>query len=164
MQVCSGRYFLHEHPCSATSWALACVREVLKMPGVEIAISDLCQYGLQTRESGKVGYAKKPTKFMGNCPSIMKRLRRRCNGDHSHIHLMSGRAKGAAIYPKELCAEICRGLKEQEEEDFKKGEGWLNEIIYEKEEPETAEGMAYDDVKGGELDHRLVKKAREEEM
>ena len=62
----------------------------------------------------------------------MKRLRRRCDGKHKHIQLMSGKAKFAATYPKKLCAEVCRGLKDKEGKDFDDSNGWLAEILEEK--------------------------------
>ena len=40
-----------------------------------------------------------------------------CPRDYKHVHLVGGRAAGAAIYPPGLCRAICRGLASQVHED-----------------------------------------------
>ena len=39
--------------------------------------------------------------------------------DHEHVKLEGGRAKAAALFPDELCMQMCKGLKEQIEYDAK---------------------------------------------
>ena len=54
---------------------------------------------------------KKPTGFMTNANHIANELGKECNGKHTHVHLLNGRASRAEVYPDELCKEMIRGLK-----------------------------------------------------
>ena len=108
------------------------MEELLKDPRVQVAYADQCQFGLTAKiatGSDKRGPAKKPTGFIGNSWAIAHRLRRTCKHDHVHVKLEGGRAKAAALYPDELCMEMCKGLKEQIDYDRKglKCLGELNE-------------------------------------
>ena len=108
-QVRGGRYFLHEHPLTATSWRLPCVQEVMGMPQVMTVVADMCCFGMVARETdGTTGLVKKPTRWLTNCACIAACLSRRCSMDHQHVTLLGGKAKAAAIYPDKLCDEICR--------------------------------------------------------
>ena len=61
---------------------------------------------------------KKPTRWMGTAPHLMKELNCRCEGRHgSHVPLLNGRAARAAIYPPEMVAAIIRGIQSQVEAD-----------------------------------------------
>lgn len=44
-----GRYFIHEHPTSATSWAVPEVRRIMQIDGVRVANADQCQYDATTK-------------------------------------------------------------------------------------------------------------------
>ena len=44
-QIEAGRLFLHEQPAHARSWALPCIRKILRESGVEVAEADQCMYG-----------------------------------------------------------------------------------------------------------------------
>jgi hypothetical protein len=105
-QLNRGCYFLHEHPDSASSWELPEVRAVMNLPAVQVIKSNACGYGMEAVDaSGAEGPVKKPTRWMGNPPRLMKELNRRCEGRHeSHVPLLNGRAARAAIYPPELVA------------------------------------------------------------
>ena len=46
-----GRYFLFEHPAGASSWEEECVKEVMKLKGVQVVTIDQCQYGLESRDA-----------------------------------------------------------------------------------------------------------------
>ena len=48
-QLVRGRYFLHEHPGSATSWYTADIQTVLRLESVDTSRMDQCQYGAQAR-------------------------------------------------------------------------------------------------------------------
>ena len=68
--------------------------------------------------SGAEGPVKKPTRWMGNAPHLMKEPNRCCEGRHeSHVPLLNGRAARAAIYPPEMVAAIIRGIQSQVEAD-----------------------------------------------
>ena len=43
---------------------------------------------------------------------MLKRLSRRCSGQHSHQHSVGGRAKAAEDYSIELITEIIRGIRD----------------------------------------------------
>ena len=113
-----GRYFLHEHPQTATSWNEECMTKLLKKVGVQRVVGDQCMYGLKTKDGDKVGLAKKRTGFLVNSPCIAQALSKRCPNTwdkkvHEHIRLESGRTKAAQVHPPESCHAICKGLKVQ---------------------------------------------------
>ena len=197
MQIDGGRYFLHEHPLSATSWKLDEVRKLVAEPGVLTTTADQCEYGVKSKDEYGVGCAMKPTKFATNSVMIAERLSTRCQNKgrkpeerHRHVHLISGRARKAQEYPRELCLEIARGIKEQLRDDKEgvvrmmkigKDENLVNGMsnvklksIVEELSKEAAtapvhdedsnEEMAWDDVSGVQLDARKVREAREVEM
>ena len=96
IQIDSGRLFLHEHPASASSWQLKCVENLNRIEGVQIAVADLCMFGLRTTCATAGGvvkevFAKKPTKFMTNSARVAEELTRRCRGLHAHQRLMGGK-------------------------------------------------------------------------
>jgi hypothetical protein len=122
-QVLGGRYFLHEHPLCATSWALDCVRETMAMPGVDSEWGDQCQYG---QEAGTGSPVKKPTRWMSNSPAILAKLRAKCHGKRGncsrpgggqHSSCIGRTARTAAIYPLKLCKAILQGCHAQLRED-----------------------------------------------
>ena len=138
MQMGNGRYWLHEHPWSAKSWQIPEMEELLKDPKVQVAYADQCQFGLTEKISSgsdERGPAKKP----GNLWAVARRLRRTCNHDHVHVKLEGGRAKAAALYPDELCMEMCKGFRDQIEYDCN-GLTCLGELN-EKELVELVNGM-----------------------
>ena len=49
MQLQAGRWFVHEHPASATSWAMEEVRIMGKEEGVILTTADQCMYGRTIR-------------------------------------------------------------------------------------------------------------------
>ena len=102
-QLKVGRYFLHEHPQSATSWDLPCIKEVLASKGVEAVITHMCQFGMTSKDDqGREGSVLKPTRFMTNSACILLELDRKCKGGHVHTQLVGGRAKAAQVYPPDL--------------------------------------------------------------
>lgn len=113
LQDLAGRYYLHEHPQSATSWNLDIMKKFIDTLQPYKVTADQCQYGLITRDGEKTGPAKKPTSFMTNSWHIAQKLQKRCDGSHQHIRLEAGRPKAAAIYPQGLCEAILAGLRNQ---------------------------------------------------
>ena len=91
-----GRYFLHEHPMTASSWELGCIRRLAATICIFIVRCDQCQFGLTSRDAQGEGLALKPTYFMTDSAAIAKRLSKICGGGHCHVHLMEGRAAKAA--------------------------------------------------------------------
>lgn len=109
-QVRRGRWAIFEHPANSRGWKEPCVERVLALDGVERVRGDQCQYGLQVGPDG--GPSKKPTDFMVNGKHMAKRLSMRCQGGHTHVPPMNGRAKQAERYPEKLCEAMVRGFKE----------------------------------------------------
>ena len=109
-QVRRGKLALFEHPDTSRAWKEECVQRMLRLPQVQRVVGDQCQYGLRVRAEEELN--KKPTGFMTNSKHIAQRVSKRCDGGHSHQSLISGRAKDAEAYPRDLCKEIVKGLKE----------------------------------------------------
>ena len=114
-QIDAGRFFIHENPAHAKSWAFPCIRKMMRELGVDVVETDQCMFGLKTWGSSKAQlvWAKKPTRFMTNSRSIGHELKRKCDGTHPHQPLVDGRAKDAARYPPALCRAICRGIAKE---------------------------------------------------
>ena len=95
----------------------------------------------------------------------------RCMGGHRHVHLMSGRAKAAAIYPTELCDALVKGYCFWRK-NVVEGPGprvlmdFARADLCDPEEIklEEAQGQYIDDLKGDVLDPGLARKARAEEL
>ena len=185
-----GRYFMHEHPQSASSWHEGCIKRLLHRHGVVRVVGDQCQFGLTSYDGYRRGFAHKRIGFLTNSPCIAKRVSLRCpntktNKKHDHVILINGSAKAAQEYPLGLCQAVCKGLIEQIEADKfgqfliaevnKDGEGKADQMNSEakqlKEKHPTVEEdngeeleLAWDDVSGAKLDPVAVKKARAEEV
>ena len=108
-QVKGGRFFVHEHPASAKSWAEPSMVRVAALPGVGAATVDMCMYGLRVKDGDTEGLARKSTRLMSNSHEVIKRMESRCvNLDpatssidrHVHIPLVSGRARQCQVYPR----------------------------------------------------------------
>jgi hypothetical protein len=186
LQHAAGRYFLHEHPAQASSWAEPVVERIAKMEGVRVVVGDQCQFGAVDAAGGPI---KKPTKFMTNCGGVADYLSRRCQGrggacsrpDGGRHVLCNGKtARMAAIYPFDLCQAILVGFKNQMELDGRKSPGEVG--LHALEIAEDAmlhiggphgellklrvENAAEfrDDLTGQLLDPVLVREARAKEM
>ena len=70
-QVHHKRYFLHEHPAMATSWATAEIQRIMSMDGVARVVGHQCQLGAESEDGHPI---KKPTGFMTNARGIAKAL------------------------------------------------------------------------------------------
>ena len=180
-QVQAGRYFLHEHPRSASSWTLPAMEELMKIPGVTLSHADQCQYGAQVAHGPMKGRPiKKPTGFLSNAKSLSEALRRTCSGtgglcSHGIQHAQcSGRiAKEAAIYPRGLCQAVIRGIVEQLKQDRLLKNGCFGvQVADDEEEIESLcqgtldgySGKFKDDVTGQVLKDELVLEARRVEL
>ena len=112
-------YYLHEHPATATSWRMPEMEELRASPNAIETVSHLCAFGLETTVDGIKLLAKKPTRFLTDSPLISRELTRKCDKNHEHGHLVSGRAGPAARYTNELCRAIVKGTIAQKEADRK---------------------------------------------
>ena len=179
IQIAQGRWFLHEHPSTASSWSLKEIQDLMDMDGVGVVQADQCMYSLRTwgRNGRGVERAKKRTQFMSNSDEICKELCRKCDGRHRHQALTGGRAEGSARYPEELCRAICMGLMREISRDRRKlaklvdvgpktcvrdSRGGTEQAAAADEE--EAWKKAWDDITGEELDPKDVAEARAKEM
>ena len=64
------RYYLHEHPATATSSQMPEMEALRASPNALETVSHLCAYGLNTTVEGRKLLAKKPTRFLTNSPLI----------------------------------------------------------------------------------------------
>ena len=119
LQHDSGRYFLHEHPSTATSWHEGCINEVKEYSGARCLTIDQCAYGLVSKgDNGEEGPARKRTTLMTNCPAMALTLNQKCPRNHEHVHLKGGsRCRKAQVYPYSLCSAIVEGVKVQQRWD-----------------------------------------------
>jgi hypothetical protein len=172
-QVQRGKYFLHEHPASASSWAMPEVDAVRQMNGVSTVITDACVFGMAAvDDDGVERPVKKPTRWMSNAPRLLRSLGYRCAGKHKHTQLLNGRAAAAAIYPPELVLAIIRGLQAQREEDARQGNTApplsvpiLDAIRGDVPLQAVRESKdTYDEYTGLLLDPVLVQKGKDEEL
>ena len=182
-QIEGGRYFLHEHPAFATSWALPCMEELAKVHGVEMAYADQCQYG-QAIQSGRHrgDPVKKPTGFLGNSPEVAKQLSKRCTGTGGscsrpaggqHRGCSGSHAQAAAIYTREMCRAVIKGISEQLRKDGTLKRGCYGVQVPDEDEATLKElygpaqgysGRFRDDLSGQVLRDDLVHEARAKEL
>ncbi len=180
-QIKNGRYFLHEHPASANSWKLPEIIQLLTYPGVVKVVGHMCAYGMKSTDEKGEGLVKKPTGWMTNSPYIAEQVSALCSNRwkgqmHRHVHLISGRAKAAEVYPPKLCKAILTGLRYQFIADGLMVPGEIGTVCCEepiitddvKEEVrgqiqrsyyDSADGSTYyDDITGELLDMKQFKK------
>ena len=110
-QISRGRFFIHEHPATASSWGLPLIQELERHPEAQILTGDMCRWGVTLEKDTSLEDAtrlvKKPTKWMTNSPILAKLLQARCNGQHEHERLEgSSRTKQAESYPVPLVKAI----------------------------------------------------------
>ena len=164
-QLKGGRHFVHEHPSSAASWYDDDFKKLRGDKRVYETIGHMCRYGMVI--DGKL--VRKSTRWMSSSKCILRRLGRRCGGDHDHTKLEGGRPAKAAIYPPELCREILKGTAEQwtkdghdkEEEEHREDENIMNSLFSLNRENKEE---FWDDVNGEKLPAEETKNARRDEI
>ena len=174
-QMADGRFFLHEHPASATSWRDEKIMKLRADPRVSSVVGHMCSHGMQSEDAEGIGLVYKPTRWMTNGEELAKQVGKRCSNEqkkefehdwHRHVHLMGGRASAAQIYPKKLCTAIVVGLKNQLVKIGAMEKGGIGTIccmepvVEEKDMLETA----WDDIHDRELNKEKVLEARREEL
>ena len=74
-QIDKGKSFLHEHPLSARSWQLECVKIIEKQQGVQRVRLDKCQYVMVSQidaKDGPLGPVSKPTGMLTNAVVVFQ--------------------------------------------------------------------------------------------
>ena len=182
-QLEGGRYFLHEHPLHASSWEIPSIARIMAMPNVQRVHGDQCQFGAEIQSGPDQGSPiKKPSGFMTNSPAIAAALDIQCQGQGGacsrprggrHGQCSGRHAKDAAIYPRELCRAVLRGIRNQMRADHLLKDGCYGvqapdddaEIERNVRGPERGFSGAYrDDLTGQVLKDVLVKEARAKEL
>ena len=184
IQMSSGRFFMHEHPHSASSWQLPEIMEMLCHRDVDSVTCDMCAYGMVSEDEHGVAPAQKRTRLMSNSPEVIKRVGRQCankdgnGGAHRHVQLLSGRAKKCQVYPGAFCQAVCEGVAAEKK---LRALGMMAQPLMtisemqevtdctEEEAPDKAlheeDGViAFDDQSGAPLIPDEVAKARQEEI
>ena len=166
-QVNNGRFFLHEHPASATSWHEGIIIDMFQLPGVDRVTGDMCMMGMTTTGSdGEEAAVRKRTGWLSNSQCILNKLAIKCGGSHKHLPLINGRAAAAAVYPEGVCRSILEGLV-----DELRNHRYINDLELGTSDPEEESFdfdqefyHYYDDISGKYLDPTLVRAARKEEI
>ena len=115
-QAQGGKYFIFEHPASATSWERQSVKDVADLDGTHIVTFDMCRFGMMSPDGSMP--LQKPTKVMTNMPTVLQRLsnsRCICTVPHRPIRgTQAGVAvsKHAQVYPFKFCAVLLMGIQE----------------------------------------------------
>ena len=48
--------------------------------------------------------------MLTNSHEVARRIERKCDGSHRHVHLVSGKARKAQMYPREFSRSVCEGI------------------------------------------------------
>ncbi len=79
IQMRAGRYFMHEHPHTASSWDMPEVLQLAAEYGVDMTTCDMCAFGLTVKDPHGEALAEKRTRIMSNSPEILKRVSLQCS-------------------------------------------------------------------------------------
>ena len=77
MQMDAWRYFIYEHPSSASSWQLPRMERLFKRQGIWFVVSDQCQYD---QTGGGNLPLRTRTRYVANGLHLLHHLRKRCRG------------------------------------------------------------------------------------
>ena len=114
----AGRYYLHEHPRSATSWKLKSMGRFEYYADTIYVDANMCQFGMVTNLKGEKGLVQKATTFMTNSFEIASRLDKQCSAEHreqfKHLRIWGERAREAQIYPPALCKAVAAAAARDE--------------------------------------------------
>ena len=91
MQIDANRYYLHEHPTSASSWKEASIQTIINHPNNFATRIHMCAYNMKIPDEQGNEYVYKPTQFLSNSPLIAARLERKCDKTHKHAQLQGKR-------------------------------------------------------------------------
>ena len=166
LQAENGRWFLHEHPNSATSWKMPEMVNLMKELEITKNVAHMCRYGMYSKDANGLGKVKKPTGFITNSSYLADQLGNKCLGGHRHVQLLGGRAQACQIYPDKLCRAMLRGIRLELVHSgvIKACHNDMMAISADNWSPEEYVEEFVDDVSGQTLDTTMVRSARGDEM
>lgn len=114
-QYLEWRFFVFERPTSASSWATAMLKHVMRLKGVHTARFESCQLGMETVDAaGKKQAAKKRTTVMTNSANLAEVLRQaQRKGLRKHQRLVGGRVSACQVYPQQFVELIVEAIKKE---------------------------------------------------
>ena len=184
LQARANRYFVFEHPASASSWEMAEIKKVHDMEGVMRIKFDMCRFGMEAVDpvDGIAKPIQKQTAILTNSYEVAQRLNRSCPNrcpdkscHHQHLRLEGGtRCKQAQVYPREFCRAICEGIAAQRRIDsmnlvamdvmsMEELAAFGHDDLHDNHMADD-KYQAYDDVSNDPLIPSLVQAARKEEL
>ena len=110
LQMSLGRGFIFEHPLRPSSGYQKSLAELMQDARVWTVEVHMCAYGLKSVDQQGEGLVMKPTRISTSIEPVAHLLKGRCTGDHPHVHLVCGKAKGAAAYSTKFCETILKGI------------------------------------------------------
>ena len=118
MQMDRGKFFLHEHPDSATSWKLQEVQKMMNHRKVRTVKCDMCTFGMEATDKEGTALVRKRTKLMSNSSEILKRIESKCTNEagaakHRHADITGGQTRQCQVYPRAFCKKVCEGIAAQ---------------------------------------------------
>ena len=188
MSICAtqwreNRYFLFEHPDGASWWDMPEVKKIREASGVETVHIDMCAFGMtEVDDDGIRRPVQKGTRLLTNSPEVAIRVAKRCTNrstdkeqHHRHCKLEGGRrCKKAQLYQRAFCRAVCEGVAAQRNHDSMNlsvmtpmDANELMEIgLDDLHEPNDDDfsWIATDDISGEDLDPKLLRAARQEEL
>ena len=166
IQAEAGRFFLHEHPSSASSWKIPEMVALMQDLKIDKVNAHMCRFDMMSEDEAGIGLVKKPTGFLTNSEHLREQLSKKCLGGHRHVHLMGGKAKACQVYPPKLVKAICRGIQLELKHNGILSLAYKDMLSVSQEDADVIEyeGQFYDDVSGQILKKDLVIAARKEEM
>ena len=97
-----GRWFLHEHPNSATYCKLPEMLALMTDLGITRAVAQSCRYSMRASDHMGAGRVKKPNGFVTNSVFLKEHLLSNRIEGHRHIQLVGGKARACQAYPDKL--------------------------------------------------------------
>jgi len=167
-QCKAGRFIAFEHPATASSWKLPCLKRLAEVPGMHSIDFDMCACGMKlSMPDGTTGRVKKRTSIFTNSPAIDGILsQRQCSKDHTHIILVNDLAKMAARYPQGLCDDLLDGMAMEETDRARTDDVVMAmaDMCDAEEEAQIQDSLVgIDDLTGKTINATRVKQARVEE-
>ena len=82
-QMMAGRFFMHEHPNSASFWQTPEIVALAATGDVDSTVCDMCAYGMIAEDADGLAPAMKQTRILSNAAEVLKRISRQCSNKES---------------------------------------------------------------------------------